>query len=89
MTHCKIIQHIYYEPGHTQMTHIGDSMHSASERAAKNIQVNVPSEWQLICQMARKILKPHDSFIDWSSLAEENKVNPSYKTVKGNFTVCN
>lgn len=66
-------------------------MHSVIERAAKNIQVNTPSGWQLIDgQLSRKITKPynvvpmtHDSFINWTSLAEGNKSKPRYETVDG------
>lgn len=65
-------------------------MHSAIERASKNIQVNTPSEWSLICKLARRSPRPysvieltHDNFIDWSLLAEGNKVTPTYMTVTG------
>lgn len=88
LTQCKVIHHVYYELGHTQME--GDSMHSCIERAAKNVQVNVPSEWALICQMARKNPNPykmlnmtHTSFIDWTSLADGNKDTARYHTTGG------
>lgn len=85
---CTVIHHVYYEPGHTQME--GDSMHSCIERCAKNVQVNVPSEWALLCQTARKNPSPykimnlnHNFFIDWASLAEGNKDTPRYQTTQG------
>lgn len=88
LPNCKIIHHIFYEPGHSQQE--GDSMHSTIERAAKNIQVNVPSEWGIICQTARKNPEPykvvflnHEDFIDWSSLASMNKETKRYITVTG------
>ncbi|XP_039280312.1 uncharacterized protein LOC120350546 [Nilaparvata lugens] len=88
MTHAKKIEHVYYETGHSQME--GDSLHSVIEITAKNIQVNTPSEWQLICQLARKTHKPynvvpmtHNSFINWTSVAEENKKKARYETVDG------
>lgn len=87
-TNCKIIDHVFYEPGHSQQE--GDSIHSSIERSAKNIQVNVPSEWGIICQTARKTPEPykvlylnHEAFIDWSSLASSNKETQRYITVTG------
>lgn len=88
LTNCKIIDHVFYEPGHSQQE--GDSMHSTIERAARNIQVNTPTEWSFLCQLARKTPKPykvitlhHDSFIDWTSLANHNKDTARYHTVTG------
>lgn len=83
LTQCKVINHVYYEPGHTQME--GDSMHSCIERSVKNVQVNVPSG-----QVARKNPSPykimnmtHTSFIDWTSLADGNKDTARYQTTEG------
>lgn len=65
-------------------------MHSTIERAVKNVQVNVPSEWKTICQLARKTPKPynvvtmnHESFIDWSMVAQNNKNTARYATTEG------
>lgn len=88
LTNCNLIDHVFYEPGHSQQE--GDSMHATIERAAKNVQVNVPSEWGIICQTARKTPEPyivnyltHDSFIDWTLLASKNKETSRYKTLTG------
>lgn len=89
-TNCKVIDHVFYEPGHSQQE--GDSMHSTIERAAKNVQINVPSEWHVVCQTARKTPKPynivyldHTSFIDWNELAQTNKEKIRYETVTGDL----
>jgi len=46
------IEQKFLEPGHTEME--VDSMHSAIDAARKNVKIRVPSEWQIVLQMARR-----------------------------------
>jgi hypothetical protein len=46
------IEQKFLEPEHTEME--VDSMHSAIDAARKNVKIMVPSQWQIVMQMARR-----------------------------------
>jgi hypothetical protein len=46
------IEQKFLEPGNAEMK--VDSMHSAIDAALKNVKITVPSEWQIVLQMARR-----------------------------------
>lgn len=48
----EIIDHFFFEPGHSQME--CDSVHAHIESASKNIEIFDPSGWYTVVRMASK-----------------------------------
>ena len=77
----------FLESGHTHME--CDSMHSAIERAKKFTTINVPDEWNLVVQMARKgkpytvIPLTHESVLDFKEYAK-SKLRNTRTDLQGN-----
>ena len=73
-TNIEMIDHKFFEPGHSCME--CDSMHSAIESAKKVTEIYVPSQWDTILRMARKkkpyIVNPlrFTDILDFKSLGE-------------------
>ena len=72
--HLQVVNHIYLEPGHTQME--VDSMHSAIEHASKNLVITHPDQWETVLAMARR-KKPykvhklsHGDFVDLKAVSK-------------------
>jgi len=56
-TSLETIEQKFLEPGHTEME--VDSMHAAIDNVWKNLKVNVPSEWAMVLQLARRHPAPY------------------------------
>lgn len=67
------IRHTFLEKGHTQNE--GDSIHSVIERAARNIDIYVPSQWYTLARTACKktpyIVTEINAFFDITDLREK------------------
>ena len=78
-THIKIIDHKFYESGHSQNE--GDSVHAAIESNKRNLPVYAPSEWHNVIRTARRKLPyvvipmEHDMFWDLKKLLKDYKFN--------------
>lgn len=81
------IEQKFLEPGHTEME--VDSMHSAVDAARKNVKIMVPSDWEIVLQMARRknpyrVLEIKNTEIfDLHVLAEDIGANDVTKDTNG------
>ena len=70
----KIVNHKYFEPGHSCME--ADYMHSCIKKRASKSEIQTPYDWDNVCRLARysnpyKVQRlSHGDFQDWSAYAQ-------------------
>ena len=75
------IEHSYMETGHSQME--VDSVHSTIERAARNVAVSSPSQYETIIQLARKDNPYRVQRVDSPFFRDYSGTNSLKKSVTG------